>query len=430
LIGGARLRTRCPFPDSDSGVSSDNPSVLFIDDDADVLATAETLLRRNGWRMVRAQSPAEAWSLLAGEPVDLVLLDLNFSRQATSGEEGLRFLSELKAHDPEAVVVVVTGHSGVNVAVTAMKSGASDFVMKPWSNSRLMDTLRDAMALRRRADAGAVTAAEDPAVLIGESPAIQKARQLIERVAPTQAAVLFHGDAGVGKSLAAQALHARSTRSMRLLVRLDLRSGTGAGPAVARAEGGTLLLEELAAMSPSTQAELLTALEKGADVRLVSTTRDLAAARSMVRDDLMARLAVIEISMPSLWARGADVILLAEHFVRLFSRRHGRAPKPLDEGAVEQLMGDPPAGEVRGLRQAAERAVVLGDTDILTASDFAPSAMAGQPGGSKPDLNLARSERSAVEAALKRHGHNVSKAARDLGLTRAALYRRMLKHGL
>ena len=411
-------------------MSSDNPLVLFVDDDADVLASAETLLHRNGWRMLRAQSPAEAWSVLTGEAVDLVLLDLNFARQATSGEEGLRFLSELRAHDPQAVVVVVTGHSGVNVAVTAIKAGASDFVMKPWSNARLMDTLRDALALRRREDVSGGAPPEDPSVLIGESAAIQRVRQLIARAAPTRAAVLIHGDAGAGKTLAAQAVHARSPRATRPLVRLDLRSAAAAARAVAEAEGGTLLLEELAAMAPPAQADLLTALETGADVRLISTTRDAAAARNVVRDDLMARLAVIEIAVPPLRDRDADVVLLAEHFVRLFSRRHGRAPKPLDEGAVEQLMADPPPGEVRGLRQAAERAVVLGDSDILSAADFAPSAAPANPGGARPDLNLARSEKTAVEAALKRHGHNVSKAARDLGLTRAALYRRMLKHGL
>jgi DNA-binding NtrC family response regulator len=405
--------------------------VLFVDDDADVLTSAEVLLRRNGWRMLRAGSPAEAWSTLASETPDVILLDLNFSRGATSGEEGFRFLRELRAHDPEAAVVVVTGHSGVKVAVAAMKAGASDFVMKPWSNARLTDTLADALALKRRSEAP--EAAEAPTVILGESPAIERVRGLIARAAPTDAAVLLSGPAGSGKSLAARSLHARSAQAEGPLVRLDLR-GEGADAAavvraLADAEAGTLVLDEISALPSAAQGALLDGLERGAGARLVATTRDPAAARAAVRDDLMARLAVVEVAMPPLAAREDDAVLLAEHFVRLFARRHGRAPKPLDEGAVARLTTDPPAGEVRGLRQAVERAMVLSDAEILTAADFAPPE-AAPTARAEPDLNLARSERAAVEAALKRHAHNVSQAARDLGLTRAALYRRMLKHGL
>lgn len=416
-------------------MSSDSPTVLFVDDDADVLTSAEVLLRRNGWRMLRAGSPAEAWSVLAAESPDLVLLDLNFSRGATSGEEGFRFLKALRAHDPGAVVVVVTGHSGVNVAVAAMKAGASDFIMKPWSNARLTDTLADALALKRRPDrAEGGAAPEAPAVILGESPAIQRVRDLVARAAPTDAAVLVTGPAGSGKSLVAQVLHARSGRAGRPLIRLDLRSRSADPAAVIcaleDAQGATLLLDEVAALSPAAQGALIEALERGADMRLATTTRDPAAARAAVRDDLMARLAVVDIAVPPLTAREDDAVLIAEHFVRLFARRHGRAPKPLDESAVVRLTTDPPPGEVRGLRQAVERAMVLSDAEILTAADFAPPEVAPAAASAAPDLNLARNERTAVEAALKRHGHNVSQAARDLGLTRAALYRRMLKHGL
>jgi DNA-binding NtrC family response regulator len=416
-------------------VSSDSPTVLFVDDDADVLTSAEVLLRRAGWRMLTAGSPAEAWSVLAGGTPDVILLDLNFSRGATSGEEGFRFLKELRAHDPEAVVVVVTGHSGVNVAVAAMKAGAADFVMKPWSNARLTDTLSDALARKRRPGRmDEAASAEEAPVILGESPAIQRVRDLIARAAPTDAAVLVAGPAGAGKSLAAQLLHARSARADRPLVGLDLRSQSPGAAEMARAladaEGGTLRLDEVSALSPTAQGALIAGLDHRADVRLVSTTRDPEAARAAIRDDLMARLAVVEIAVPPLTQRGDDAILLAEHFVRLFARRHGRASKPLDESAVARLTADPPPGEVRGLRQAVERAMVLSDAEILAAADFAPPDAPGPARHAEPDLNLARSEKAAVEAALKRHAHNVSQAARELGLTRAALYRRMLKHGL
>lgn len=414
-------------------MSSENPTLLFVDDDADVLTTAQVLLTRNGWRMLTARSPAEAWSVLAGEAVDVILLDLNFSRGATSGDEGFRWLAEVRAHDPDAVVVVVTGHSGVNVAVAAMKAGASDFVMKPWSNARLLDTLRDALALRRR-DHAAPAPAEEPLVIIGESAAIQAVRERVARAAPTDAAVLLHGAAGTGKSLAAQALHARSLRATGPFVALDLRSLMAGSPAIAEAlaaaHGGTLFLDEIAALSAAAQGELLAAFERPGEVRLVSAARSLADARAAVRDDLLARLGTVEIEMPPLRARDEDVILLAEHFVRLFARRYGRPPLPLDESAMERLIRQPPPGEVRGLRQAAERAVVLADGDVLAAADFAPAQPPGESASAVPDLNLARHEKATVEAALKRHAHNVSQAARELGLTRAALYRRMVKHGL
>jgi DNA-binding NtrC family response regulator len=426
-----RFRARCSFPDMGEPPSNESPLILLVDDDPDVLTSARVLLTRSGYRVLTAASPAEAWSVLAAERVDVVLLDLNFTRGATSGAEGFQWLAELKAQDPDAVVVVVTGHSGINVAVAAMKAGASDFVMKPWSNARLTDTVRDAVALRRRRRRGEAAAVDEEALIIGDSPPVQTVRDLIGRAAPTGAAVLAHGPAGSGKTLAARVIHARSGRT-GALVRLDARDLTpdGAAAAVrqaaAEATGGTLVLEEVAALPGPAQTALLGLLDEGADVRLVSTAR---APPADLRDELRDRLGTVELVLPPLAERGEDALLLAEHFVRLFSRRYGKAPKPLDAMAIDALKARPPAGEVRGLRQACERAVVLSTGDVLGAADFAPSqpAAAGAPAA---DLNLARSEKAIVEAALKRHAHNVSHAARELGLTRAALYRRMVKHGL
>lgn len=417
------------------GVSSETGRVLFVDDDPDVLTSARVLLERNGFRFFQASSPAEAWSVLAAEPIDVILLDLNFARGATSGAEGFAWLAEIRAHDPQAVVVVVTGHSGVNIAVAAMKAGAADFVMKPWSNPRFLETVRAAAALRRRAGADEAPALDDDLLLVGDSPAIKRLRDLIARVAPTGAAVLIHGEAGTGKDLVARLLHARSGRAGGL-IRIDVRGlGEDAADAIAEAaseaRGGTLFLDEAADLSSAAQARLLAVLDGAPDLRLVSATRRGGEGLSGLRDDLLGRLNTVEIVLPSLAARGDDLTLLLEHFVRLFARRYGRPPKPLDVSVLELLRAQPPPGQVRGLRQAAERAVVLSEGDVLTAADFIPP----QPGQSSatagaPDFNLARSERAIVEAALKRHGHNVSQAARDLGLTRAALYRRMVKHGL
>jgi DNA-binding NtrC family response regulator len=414
-----------------AALSNESPLILLVDDDPDVLTSARVLLARNGYRVVSAASPAEAWSVLADQPVDVILLDLNFSRGATSGEEGFRWLGELRGQDPDAVVVVVTGHSGINIAVAAMKAGASDFVMKPWSNARLLDTVRDAVLLSAHRRRGEAPPLDEGVLLIGDSPAIQAIRDLIARAAPTRAAVLVQGPAGAGKTLAARLLHARSGRT-GALVRLDARdlapetAAASLRAAAAEAAGGTLVLEEAGALPGPAQTALLALLDDGADVRLVSTSRGPPDA---LRDELRDRLATVELRLPPLAERGDDLVLLAEHFVRLFARRYGRTPMPLEASAIEALRARAATGEVRGLRQACERAVVLSDGDVLGADDVT-AGQAAPPAAPAADLNLARSEKAIVEAALKRHAHNVSQAAKELGLTRAALYRRMVKHGL
>jgi DNA-binding NtrC family response regulator len=426
-------------------LSSDLGAVLFVDDDADVLASAEVLLGRNGYRMAAARTPTEAWSVLATQAIDVILLDLNFTQGATSGAEGFQWLSEIRARDPDAVVVVVTGHSGINVAVQAMKSGAADFVMKPWNNARFLETLGAAHAVRRQRRAGAGTepapAFEDAPPIIGESAAIQRVRGLIDRAAPTDASVLVHGEPGSGKTLAARTIHARSARASGPFVTVDGRSlsaetaRAALRQAVADAAGGTLVLDEIAGLPLAVQSELLAALDAGSDVRLVSTATGGRGAVAEIRGDLLARLETVEVFLPPVAERGGDAVLLVQHFVRLFAHRYGREPKPLDALALDGLQARPPAGEVRGLRQAAERAVVLSQGPRLVAADFAPPAtqdlaMRDPASPAAGDLNLARSEKAAVEAALKRHAHNISQAAKELGLTRAALYRRMVKHGL
>jgi DNA-binding NtrC family response regulator len=416
-------------------LSSESGRILFVDDDPDVLTSAQVLLERHGFGFAVARNPAEAWSVLAAEPIDVILLDLNFAQGATSGAEGFEWLAQIRAHDSDAVVVVVTGHSGINIAVAAMKGGASDFVMKPWSNPRLLETVRAAVALRRsRAAGGDAPAIDDDLLIVGDSAPMKRVRDLVGRVAPTGAAVLIHGEAGTGKGLAARLLHARSDRTGGL-VRVDVRGlGADAADAIAGAAGeardGTLFLDEVAELPPTAQARLLALLDAGADLRLVSATRQGREGLAALRDDLLARLNTVEVFLPRLDERGEDLLLLLEHFVRLFARRYGRPPKPLDPSVIEFLRAQPALGQVRGLRQAAERAVVLSEGDILTAADFAPPTANASVTPGAPDFNLARSERAIVEAALKRHGHNVSHAARDLGLTRATLYRRMVKHGL
>jgi DNA-binding NtrC family response regulator len=379
--------------------------VLVVDDDADVQQAAGLLLGRHGFHVSMAAQPAQLWSVLAGTPVpgpvDVILLDLNFSRGAVSGAEGFDCLAQIMAHDASAVVVVVTGHSGINIAVQAMRAGASDFVMKPWNNARLLATLEVALALRRRrlddaqapgGRAGAEAAGGDENLLLGESAAMDRVRALIRRAAPTQASVLIWGAAGTGKSLIARTLHRQSPRA-----------------------GGPFVCVDLFALSS----------DEGGPI-----------GRDGVRADLLFRLNTVEIAVPPLGARDGhgvgDARLLAEHFLRLFADRHGRPQKPLSPQAAEAITATTWPGEVRGLRQAMERCVIFSDGLVYEAADVHAQGMvpAGDPTAVDPSPSLADTERALVAAALNRAGFNVSHAAKALGLTRAALYRRMAKHGL
>jgi DNA-binding NtrC family response regulator len=453
--------------------------VLLIEDDPDVLTSVRLLLGRHDIEVLTAQTPAEGLQLLGRSAVDAILLDLNFRRGATTGEEGLACLGDILEQDPQAVVVVVTGHSGVNIAVTAMRLGASDFVTKPWSNERLVATVRTAIELRRRRREVTAFRAENAALvrgtfgsessILGSSPAMKRLRGLIDRAGPTEANVLILGEPGTGKELVARALHAASPRATGPFVTVDLgaipealfeaelfghRQGLYAAEVdrVGRfvsAQGGTLFLDEVGNLPLTLQGKLLSAIERRqitplgsdrpvpVDVRILAATnvaREQLYADTVFRADLLYRLNTVEIAVPALRDRGEDVIELARHYLKLYARRYNRAEKPLAEAAALALKADPWRGNVRALRHAMERAVILSEGAAYEARDFALKGGGAPRKAAEPaptaDLNLARSERTLIEQALQRHAWNVSHAAKDLGLTRAALYRRMEKHGL
>ena len=433
--------------------SSNLPSVLFVDDDPDVLATAGLLLTRRGYRMRAARGPEEALSQVAAEAPDVILLDLNFSPRAVSGEEGLRLLHDLLRCDPRAAVVVVTGHSGVNVAVAAMRSGAADFVMKPWSNSRLVVAVEDALRKRRAgsrqpsAEAGETAAAErEPALMLGASAAIGRVRELAARAARTPAAVLVHGEPGTGKSLLARAIQAEAGPARPFAV-LDLRAAPAGAQeeaafleregaaAFAQARGGDLVLDEIGWLSPSLQGRLAALLggPAGVDVRTIALTarpRAELEGPQAVRPDLLYRLSTLEIAAPSLRERREDIPVLAGHFLRLYAHRYGRPERPLSVEAERMCAAGVWPGNVRALKQAIERGVILSDGPEVELQGLQAAAEAPAPAPTPAAPTLAHTEKALIEAALKRHSFNVSRAARDLDLTRAALYRRMAKHGL
>jgi DNA-binding NtrC family response regulator len=456
---------------------------IVIDDDPDILLSARLLLRDLFRDVATFQSPEEALAAMEGERPDVVLLDANFGRGATNAAEGFQWLAEILKRDPHAVVVMITAHGGVQIAVEAMKRGATDFVSKPWSNERLLATVRTAAALRnsreeavterKRAAAIAAPAAGGETPLLGQSPSIARIYSLIERAAPTEANVLILGENGTGKELVARELHRRSRRSDGVLVSVDLGAVAetlfeselfghvkGAftdarGDRIGRlqaAHGGTLFLDEVGNLPLHLQPKLLTALEQrqvipvGAnkpvpiDVRVIAATNlspDRLADESLFRQDLLFRLNTVEIELPPLRERREDILLLIDHYVGLYSKKYGKPARRLPPEVMAALVAYDWPGNVRALRHAAERAVILAGNGAFTLEDFSLSrstaprpATTSTPPSLSPDLNLDRAEKQMVEQALKRHAYNISLAAQELGLTRASLYRRMDKHGL
>jgi len=462
---------------------------IVIDDDPDILLSARLLLRDLFADVAAFQAPAEAMASLKASPPDVVLLDANFGRGATNAAEGFHWLGEILAADPQAVVVMITAHAGVQVAVEAMKRGATDFVSKPWSNDRLLATVRTAAALRNsrvEANGGPKPVAPAPGApagsgtspLLGQSPAMARVYSLIERAGPTDANVLILGENGTGKELVARELHRRSRRADQVLVSVDLGAVAeslfdselfghvrGAftdakADRVGRmkaADGGTLFLDEIGNLPLHLQPKLLTALEQrqvvpvgankplGIDIRVVAATNLSPAALSdegRFRQDLLFRLNTVEIELPPLRERREDIRLLADKFLGQYADKYGKPRRLLPDQVAAALEAHDWPGNVRALRHACERAVILGDGDTYAVEDFSLGHRSGRPaptpvaaGPAPPpspadDLNLERAEKQMVEQALKKHHYNISLAAQELGLTRASLYRRMDKHGL
>jgi DNA-binding NtrC family response regulator len=448
---------------------------VVVDDDPDIALAARLALRDLFDRVETLSSPAELLPMLRKESPDAILLDLNFQRGATDGREGLGFLGRIMNQDPDAAVVIITAHGAVSVAVDAIKAGASDFVAKPWSNERLAATVRSAAALRRsRIDAriergrASELAPSIETPLLGQSEAMQRVRTLIERAAPTDANVLILGENGTGKEIVAREIHRLSRRREHPMIAVDLGataeslfeselfghvkgSFTGADSdrmgRLKAADHSTLFLDEIGNLPLHLQPKLLTALEQrevvpvGAnkpipiDVRVVAATNvavDGLADEKRFRQDLLFRLNTIEITLPPLRERREDVSLLLEHYLGLYTRKYDRPQRETPPHVLDALMRHDWPGNVRALRHAAERAVIMADGEHYRLDDFplpqrseaASLSLVGET------LNLDQLEKQMIERALRMHHFNVSLAASELGLSRGALYRRMEKHGL
>jgi len=451
--------------------SAVSPHILVADDQADVREALRLLLKGEGYVIETVASPAAVISAVQSADFDAVLLDLNYARDTTTGREGLELVSQLQGFDSTLPTIVMTAWGSVDKAVEAMRRGARDFIEKPWDNARLLATLRTQVELSRALRRSQRLEGENRLLrrdgapeLIAESAAMRPVLQLMQRVAPSDANVLITGEHGTGKEVVAQWLHATSSRAGRPLVAVNL-GGLSEGlfesemfghvkgaftdartDRIGRfelAEGGTLLLDEVGTVPLRQQAKLLRVLESGElervgasrsrriDVRILSATNadlqeEVTAGR--FREDLLFRLNTIEIKLPPLRERREDIRPLAEHFLGRYANRYGKPVAGFEPDAVEALEAHPWPGNVRELDHALERAVLLAQGGMIRSGELGLRGSAGLP--RLEDLPLEEVERLLIRKALDRHGGNVSQAAKSLGLSRSALYRRLQQHGL
>jgi DNA-binding NtrC family response regulator len=452
--------------------STNVPSrVLIGDDQADVVEALRLLLKPEGYVIDAASSPAQVTRALELKDYDVVLIDLNYSRDTTSGEEGLDLLKRIRLADESLPVVVMTAWGSVDVAVEAMRRGARDFIQKPWDNERLLAIVRTqtelgrAIRLGRRLElANQALMADGRSPLLAESPAMRPVLEVIARVGPSDANVLVSGENGTGKSLVAQALHAVSPRAPRPMVTVNA-GGMAEGvfeselfghvrgaftdakaDRVGRfelADGSTLFLDEIANVPGGQQAKLLRVIETGefervgssrtrkVDVRIVSATNaDLLAeiAAGRFRQDLLFRLNTIEIVLPPLRDRREDIPLLARHFLDQHTQRYRKAVTGFEPAALQMLMDHRWPGNVRELDHAIERAVLMTQATVLRTTDLGVRVDPASAGRLE-DMSLEEVEAFLIKKAMARYG-NVSHAARALGLSRSALYRRLERYKL
>ncbi|AKS40523.1 sigma-54-dependent transcriptional regulator [Wenzhouxiangella marina] len=452
----------------------DPARLLIVDDQRDVLEALRLLFKPEGFRVDPVQSPAAALEALEQGDFQAVLADLNYTRDTTSGDEGLDLVQRIHALDPELPVIVMTAWASVDVAVEAMRRGARDFVEKPWDNRRLLSIVRNQIELshalkrsRHLAAENDLLKSEDPD-FIAESPAMREVVDLVRRVAPADVAVLITGEAGTGKGMVARLLHRHSERSDHPMISVNMGSvpeavyesemfghvrGAFTDASADRtgrfelADRGTLFLDEIGNVPVSQQAKLLRVLETGeyepvgssktrtADVRLISATNaDLSALceTGEFRKDLFFRINTVEIPLPALRDRREDILPLARQALSRLAKRYRAGPVELDRDAAEALQRYDWPGNVRELQHVIERAVLLARGERIGAADLRLSPTSQRSGGnaSLSGMTLDDAERLLIRQALERSDGNVNQAAEALGISRSALYRRIEKHDL
>ncbi len=451
--------------------------VLIVDDDEDILQAARLFLKQHTAVVHIENDPKAIPNCLKNETYDVVFLDMNFAKGATTGQEGFYWLDRILEIDPSVIVILITAFGDVDMAVRAIKEGATDFVLKPWQNEKLLATLSAALKLRKsrlearnlRSRQRQLSADLDQPFhdFIGISNAMEHVFDLIQKVGRTDANVLILGENGTGKELVARALHRHSERADEVFISVDMgalsetlfeselfghvkgaftdaredRSGR-----FEIASGGTLFLDEIGNLPLTLQSKLLRVVETRAitrlgsnkpvdvDVRLICATnmpiQEMVANKDF-RQDLLYRINTVEIQIPPLRERSEDIPLLVDHFLKLYSKKYHKDVKRISPATLKKLEKYHWPGNVRELQHAIERAIIMSDDQVLQPTDFFfASAEAESDGMVFDDYNLEDIEKTIIRKVISKYGGNISHAAKELGLSRTSLYRRLEKYGL
>ena len=458
-------------------MAKETGKILVIDDDEDVLHAARLFLKQHLSLVHTEKNPANIPSLLKNESYDVILLDMNFTGDVTSGQEGFLWLNKILEIDPSAIVVLITAYGDVELAVRAIKEGATDFVLKPWQNEKLLATISAALNLRRskievdtlRSRQAQLSADLDQPfhAFVGTCPAMKEVFNSISKVAKTDAHVLILGENGTGKELVARELHRQSLRAGEVFISVDMGAITetlfeselfghvkGAFTDAKEnragrfeiASGGTLFLDEIGNLSLPLQSKLLTVLENHEvmrlgsnkmipiDIRLICATNmpiHEMINRNEFRQDLLYRINTVEIHLPPLRERREDIPLLLDHFLDVYSKKYHKKDKRVSSATIKKFEKYHWPGNIRELRHAIERAVIMSESKVLQPTDFFLTPKESEEASMVLEsYNLEEAEKLMIRKSLTKHGGNVSHAAEELGLTRTSLYRRMQKYGL
>jgi DNA-binding NtrC family response regulator len=446
-------------------------TVLIVDDDPDVLTAVKLLLKTEAGEVITEKNPENLNWLLQRNQVDMVLLDMNFNSAINTGNEGLYWLRKIKEWKPTVCVIMITAYGDIDLAVRSLKEGADDFIVKPWHNEKLIDTIKELLDKKEgvKTVKSSVKGSVGETSILGDSDVMQDIFYKVNKIAPTDANILLLGENGTGKDLMAKAIHERSQRADKPFVKVDVgaltdtlfeselfghKKGAYTDAREDRtgrfeeAEGGTLFLDEIGNISLQQQAKLLTVLQNrqvtrlgtnkpvDINIRLICATNlplyELAN-ENRFRKDLIYRINTVEINMPPLRKRSDDIIILARHFAKLYAGKYLKSSMDFDAAAVQKLKAYNYPGNVRELQYTIERAVIMADEQVLRADDLIFSILETSGGDTIIDddnVPLSTMEKNAILRVIEKHNGNITRAAKELGLTRTALYRRLSKYDI
>jgi two-component system response regulator HydG len=446
-------------------------TILIVDDDPDVLTAVKLLLKTQVAEVITEKNPENINWLLQRNEVDLVLLDMNFNSAINTGNEGLYWLRKVKEWKPNVFVIMITAYGDIDLAVRSLKEGANDFVVKPWHNEKLIDTIKDLLDKKEggtRPVKNSVKSGGSDTSILGESEVMQDIFYKVNKIAPTDANILLLGENGTGKDLMAKAIHERSLRADKPFIKVDVgaltdtlfeselfghKKGAFTDAREDRtgrfedAQGGTLFLDEIGNISLQQQAKLLTILQNrqvtrlgtnkavDIDIRLICATNvpmSELANENRFRKDLIYRINTVEINMPPLRRRAEDIVILARHFAKQYATKYLKPAMDFDNPALQKLKSYNYPGNVRELQYTIERAVIMADENTLRPDDLIFSILETPTDNNINDDNIQLStlEKNAILKVIEKHNGNITRAAKELGLTRTALYRRLSKYDI